>query len=154
MDLVKIWKLLPTNNPLVKLAILVLSFVPNSASVERLFSKLGDIKTKKRNRMGTKKLRDTAYIKSDLHCRHAKEGTAKWHLKRQFGHVEVDVNNHMSTNQVEDEEVLRDAEDPQEKSGLESEGDSEMEDDDDDRAQPFTRIARDLEAAAQADSDD
>jgi hypothetical protein len=29
-----------------------------------------------------------------------------------------------------------------------------MEDDDDDRAQPFTRIAWDLEAAAQADSDD
>ena len=104
--------------------------------------------------MGTKKLRDTAYIKSDLRRRHAKEGTAKRRLKRQFGHAEVDVNNHMSANRVEDEEVLRDAEDPQEKSGSESEGDSEMEDDDDDRAQPFTRIARDLEAAAQADSDD
>jgi hypothetical protein len=77
MDPVKIWKLLPTNNPLVKLAIHVLSFVLNSASVEWLFSKLGDIKTKKFNRMGTKKLWDTAYIKSNLHCYHTNEGTAK-----------------------------------------------------------------------------
>jgi hypothetical protein len=79
-------------------------------------------------------------------------GTAKRRLKRQFGHAEEDLNNHTSVNRVEDEEVLRDAEDLQEKSGSESEGDSGA--DDNDRVQPFTRIARDLEAAAGADSDD
>lgn len=63
-----------------------------------------------------------------------------------------DLNNHTSVNRVEDEEVLRDAEDLQEKSGSESKGDSRA--DDDDRVQPFTRISRDLEALAGADSDD
>jgi hypothetical protein len=62
--------------------------------------------------------------------------------------------NHTSTNWVEDEKVLHDAEDLQEKSGLESKGDSEVEDDDDDHAQPFTGIAWDLEATAEVDSDD
>lgn len=63
-DTVRLWKLLPDNNPLVKLSILILSFILNSASVEQLFSNLGDIKTKKCNQLGTKKLQDTV---SGLH---------------------------------------------------------------------------------------
>ena len=63
-----------------------------------------------------------------------------------------DLNNHTSVNRVEDEEVLRDTEDLQEKSGSESKGDSGA--DDNDRVQPFTTISWDLEALAGADSDD
>jgi hypothetical protein len=48
-DPLRVWKIAPEENPLVKLAILIFSFVPNSASTECLFSSMGDIKTKKRN---------------------------------------------------------------------------------------------------------
>jgi hypothetical protein len=84
-DIVKIWELLPPANPLVKLAIRLLSFVPSSASIERLFSLMGDMKTKKRNKMTTKKLQDVTYVKSDLRRRQAKDGTARGRLKRHFG---------------------------------------------------------------------
>ncbi|KAF9461238.1 hypothetical protein BDZ94DRAFT_1372691 [Collybia nuda] len=45
-DPVCVWKSLNVQNPLVKLAILILSFVPNSASTEWIFSSMGDIQTK------------------------------------------------------------------------------------------------------------
>jgi len=87
-DPIKMWQLLPTENPLVKLSIRLLSFVPSSASIERIFSLMGDTKTKKRNKMKTKKLQDITYVKSDLRRRQAKNGTARRRLKRHFGNVE------------------------------------------------------------------
>jgi len=65
-DLIEVWWLLPTGNPLVKLAIHLLSFVSSSASIKQLFSLMGDTKTKKWNKMKTQKLQDITYIKSDL----------------------------------------------------------------------------------------
>ena len=87
-DLIKIWQLLPTENPLVKLSICLLSSVPSSASIEWIFSLMGDTKTKKQNKMKTKKLQDITYIKSDLQCCQAQNGTAHHCLKRHFGNVE------------------------------------------------------------------
>ena len=37
--------------------------------------------------MKTKKLRDIAFVKSELHRRHAEEGTARKRLKRHFGNA-------------------------------------------------------------------
>ncbi|THH07907.1 hypothetical protein EW145_g3063 [Phellinidium pouzarii] len=54
IDPVTLWKFTDKKNPLTRLAILLLSFTPNSASCERVFSTMGNIKTKKRNRLGTK----------------------------------------------------------------------------------------------------
>src|ERR1700730_4864004 len=88
IDPIKMWQLLPTENPLVKLSIHLLSFVPSSASIEQIFSLMGDTKTKKRNKMKTKKLQDITYVKSDLQHRQAKNGTARRRLKCHFGNYE------------------------------------------------------------------
>jgi hypothetical protein len=66
VDPIQLWKVLPKNNPLVKLAVLLLSFVPNSASTKQLFSKMGNIKTKKIKSNGDQKLWDLTFIKSEL----------------------------------------------------------------------------------------
>lgn len=63
-DPLHVWKIAPEENPLVKLSILIFSFVPNSTSTECLFSSMADIKTKKWNWLGVQKLRDCA-----LSCR-------------------------------------------------------------------------------------
>ena len=76
MDPLRVWKLLSPNNPLFQLAILVLSFVPNSASTKRLFLTMGNIKTKKRNKLGHNRTRDIAFVKLDLQRHQAEEGTA------------------------------------------------------------------------------
>ena len=52
---IKMWQLLPTENPLVKLSIHLLSVAPSSASIEQIFSLIGDTKTRKWNKMKTKK---------------------------------------------------------------------------------------------------
>jgi len=93
----------------VKLAIRLLSFVPSSASIEQLFSLMGDTKTKKQNKMKPQKLQDIMYVKSDLRRHQAKDGTARRRLKRHFGNTEPKGN---STNrdQIEDEEIVRAAE--------------------------------------------
>lgn len=57
-DPVRLWELLPKSDPLACLAIHVLSFTPNSASCERIFSTMGNIKTKRRNRLTPQKTRD------------------------------------------------------------------------------------------------
>jgi hAT family C-terminal dimerisation region len=157
-DLIELWRLLPTENPLVKLAIRLLSFVPSSASIERLFSLMGDTKTKKRNKMKTQKLQDITYVKSDLRQRQAKNGTAQRRLKRHFGNSTEPNGNRDGANrgQIEDEEIVRAAE-----SGDMS--DSESEDDEargpagDDGAregQSFSRFVQAARGAAAADSDD
>ncbi|KAF8344590.1 hypothetical protein F5887DRAFT_918145 [Amanita rubescens] len=46
---------------------------------------MGNIKTKKRNRLSIRKTRDCTLIKGELRRQHAKERTARLRLKRQFG---------------------------------------------------------------------
>jgi hypothetical protein len=93
---------------LVQLAIYIFNFVPNSASCERLFSDMGNIKTKKRNRLSVKKTRDCAFLKGELRRRHAKEGTARQRLKHQFGNKPVAVLDGDPTgSRLEEEEFLR-----------------------------------------------
>ncbi|KAL6303689.1 ribonuclease H-like domain-containing protein, partial [Sparassis latifolia] len=65
-DPLRVWHILDKKNSLVKLADLVLSFVPSSATTERLFTKMGDTKTKKRSRLGIQKNRDMAYVKTEI----------------------------------------------------------------------------------------
>jgi hypothetical protein len=148
---------LPSENPLVKLAILLLSFVPNSASTERLFSKMGDIKTKKRSRLGIKKLRDVAFVKTELRRGHAKAGTARRRLNRYFGNKETTVKvDHIVTGRVEDEELVRDVEDSEpsaSESDSESDGDTDHEGDNEPCTDSFSAVARQLQAAVEADSD-
>lgn len=71
--------------PLVQLTIQLLNFVPNSASTERVFSTMGDIKTKKRNRLAPQKTRNTAFLKLEIRRQHAIDGVACKHVKRQYG---------------------------------------------------------------------
>ena len=97
-----------TANPLVKLAIYIYNFIPNSASCERLFSDMGNIKAKKCNRLSTRKTRDCAFIKGELRSQHAKQGTARQRLKRQFGikgGAPLDADPTVS--QLEEEEFLK-----------------------------------------------
>lgn len=53
-------------NQLVKLAIRIHSAIANSADCERLFSKMGDIHTKKRNRFSEQRVRDIAVVRMVL----------------------------------------------------------------------------------------
>jgi hypothetical protein len=61
-----IWCGLPQTNPLVKLALLILSIVANSAGVERHFSKLGDIYSKKRSQIEPQRAHKTASVQQGL----------------------------------------------------------------------------------------
>ena len=172
-DIVKIWELLPPANPPVKLAIHLLSFVPSSASIERLFSLMGDMKTKKRNKMTTKKLQDVMYVKSDLRRRQAKDGTAWGRLKRHFGNSKqggktakdntrkAAADNVPLRSRIEDEEIVCTAEDS---NVLEGQSDSESNDNGDgdghdvndgvrEGLQSFSEFTRAMGAAADADSD-
>ena len=60
--------------PLTRLAVHLLSVCANSASCERLFSVFGNILTKLRNRLGTKKLSQLAEIKMHLRDEHLRDG--------------------------------------------------------------------------------
>jgi hypothetical protein len=86
-DLICVWKILDRQNLLVTLTILILSFVPNSVSTEWLFSSMGDIKTKKQNRLGVQKLWICALVKDEIQWLHAAEGTAHIWLKYKFGNA-------------------------------------------------------------------
>ncbi|PCH38738.1 hypothetical protein WOLCODRAFT_44498, partial [Wolfiporia cocos MD-104 SS10] len=70
VDPISAWTIISQDSSLVKLAILVLSFVPNSASMERLFSSMGHTKTKTRSCLGIQKNRDIAFLKMELRRRH------------------------------------------------------------------------------------
>ncbi|KDQ21329.1 hypothetical protein BOTBODRAFT_123015, partial [Botryobasidium botryosum FD-172 SS1] len=83
-DPLEIWRAHYQQNPITKLAVLILSFVCNSAGCERLFSTKGDIHTKKRNRLGPQKVRDTAVVKMDIRREHAQRGLVRQRLKRRF----------------------------------------------------------------------
>lgn len=109
-DPIKAWETLGTTNILANLAILLLNFVPNSASNERLFSVWNDIKTKKRTRLGTKKTRDTVYLKFEIRREHAQQGLARKRLKRQFGNTENAIDFDESGSRTEEIEILRQVE--------------------------------------------
>lgn len=69
-------------NSFVKLAILVLGIVPNSASTERVFSQMGITHTRLRNRLKAEKLDKTIKLKMDLKSRFRDDSTTR--LKRKF----------------------------------------------------------------------
>jgi len=154
-DLIEVWWLLPTRNPLMKLAIHLLSFVPSSASIERLFSLMGDTKTNKRNEMKRQKLQDITYIKSDLRWHQAKNGTAQRHLKHHFGNTEP-KGNRTNRDQIEDEEIVHTAEsgDMSDSESKDEEARGPAGDDDVRKGQSFSRFAQAVCGAAEADSDD
>lgn len=138
-----------------KLAIHLLSFVPNSAAPERMFSSMGDIKTKKRNRLGVQKLRDTAFVKSEIRREHVANGVARHRLKRHFGNqVEATGTSTQPATQgarIDDEDVIREAQE-----GLDLESDSEDESESESgtgAVKSFAALMQDAEAAA-TDSDE
>ncbi|KAG8791459.1 hypothetical protein FRC12_009168 [Ceratobasidium sp. 428] len=92
LNMINIWSgLLAYQTPntgrhqLAHLAIHILSIVANSAGCERLFSEMGHIHTKRRNRLGYQKVFDTAVVRMNLKRKHAAEGQTRSRLKRQFG---------------------------------------------------------------------
>lgn len=92
IDIVRIWRQLDQPEKeckgrlqLVRLAIHLLSVTPNIASSERLFSEMGIIHTKLRNRLGHEKVRDTSVLKAALKRVHAEAGQSRRRLKRSFG---------------------------------------------------------------------
>ena len=69
---------------------------------------MGNIKTKKRNRLSTRKTRDCAFIKGELRSQHAKQGTARQRLKRQFGiKGGAPLNVDPTASRLEEEEFLK-----------------------------------------------
>jgi len=82
---------------------------------------MGNIKTKKRNRLSMKKTRDCAFIKGEVRREHAKQGTARQRLKRQFGNkgtAPLDVD--PTGSRLEEEEFLKEIDDD-----TQSDGDSD-----------------------------
>lgn len=67
----------------VKLAMRVLSIVPNSAGVERFFSKLGVVHSKLRNRLKPEKAQKSVLIKADIGQMY---GSGRRVQKRKFDH--------------------------------------------------------------------
>ncbi|KDN35540.1 hypothetical protein RSAG8_11497, partial [Rhizoctonia solani AG-8 WAC10335] len=92
VNLMEVWSgLLAHKTPnsgrhqLTYLAIHVLSIVANSAGCERLFSEMGNIHTKRRNRLSFEKVFDTAVVKMNLKRQHAALGLTRARLQREFG---------------------------------------------------------------------
>jgi hypothetical protein len=133
----------------VKLATLYPSFVLNSAPIERLFSKMGDIMTKTCNRMGTEKLRDLTFIKTRLRRTHGQEETARHRLKRQFGNTVMEFDADGTKSRIEDEEIVREAEECTILSDSDSGSDNNSEDsaDGEPRSNSFSPVAREMQAA-------
>jgi hypothetical protein len=73
---------------------------------------MGDIKTKKRNHMLTNKLRDVAFVKTELCQVQAANQMTQKRLKRQFGNKETTSNVAAGLGRLEDEEVAWAVEDP------------------------------------------
>ncbi|CAE6515560.1 unnamed protein product [Rhizoctonia solani] len=99
IDVVDIWGQLDTGsfesgrNWLVKLAIRILSVVANSAGCERLFSTMGLIHTKTRNRLDLERVRKLVYLRGALQREQALLGWSRSRLKRRIDTEEPDVDN-------------------------------------------------------------
>jgi hypothetical protein len=91
IDILRLWQMKDDGtwegaNQIVKLAIHIHSVVANSAECERLFSKFGDIHTKKRNRFNEQTVRDMAVVKMALD----KEFKSQKPLRRKRKHNELE----------------------------------------------------------------
>jgi hypothetical protein len=73
----------PAAEALADFALRLFAIVPNSAAVERLFSKFGLIHTKLRNRLGAEKVRKTAILAGDIANKYGAARTRR--RKRKFG---------------------------------------------------------------------
>ncbi|KAH9889016.1 ribonuclease H-like domain-containing protein [Cubamyces lactineus] len=92
VNLLEVWRSADTHdssgaNGLVKFALRLFSIVPNSAGVERLFSLMGIIQTKLRNRIGVEKSRKVVLVKADINRTY---GSGRQEQRRHFGD-KVDV---------------------------------------------------------------
>ncbi|KZT19628.1 hypothetical protein NEOLEDRAFT_1151838 [Neolentinus lepideus HHB14362 ss-1] len=96
VDLVEVWKMFDSGsrqgwNTLVKLAIRVLTVVVNSAATERVFSELGLVITKVRNRLELDKAQKMSIVKSQIRRSHERAGShSRQHLKRKFSIIDDD----------------------------------------------------------------
>lgn len=85
-----IWRQLDTNcfesgrNWLVRLAIRILSVIANSAGCERLFSAMGLLHTKTRNRLNLDRVQKSVYLKSVLQREQQLLGWVRPRLKRRI----------------------------------------------------------------------
>jgi hypothetical protein len=97
------WQANTTHPHLAKLAQLVLSIVPHSGSVERLFSQLGAIKTKARNSMDSANLETLAHVKEKNNFDNDK--TMKRRRKKDIVDVQVQLeeNDHDSVEETMDQ---------------------------------------------------
>jgi hypothetical protein len=91
VNLLALWSALPfpgTSNTgrhqLACLAKLLLSVVANSAGAERLFSRMGNIHTKRRNRLHYEKVHDIATVAMDLDAQHQATGISRKRTRRHF----------------------------------------------------------------------
>ncbi|GAB1521158.1 hypothetical protein RhiTH_004249 [Rhizoctonia solani] len=91
VNLDAIWLSVPCPGPvnsgrhqLVCLARLVLSIVANSAGCERLFSRMGNIHTKLRNRFNFKRVHDIATVALGIEAQHKAAGLTRKRTRRCF----------------------------------------------------------------------
>ncbi|TBU52035.1 ribonuclease H-like domain-containing protein [Dichomitus squalens] len=87
INLIELWRALNTKdlsgrNGLIKFALWLFSIVPNSAMVERLFSRFGTVHTKLRNRLHSEKVRKVVLVKADIDRIY---GTGRHEQRRCFG---------------------------------------------------------------------
>ncbi|QRW20585.1 hAT family dimerization protein [Rhizoctonia solani] len=92
INLDAIWSTLPCpgtvntgRHQLACLARLILSIVANSAGCERLFSRMGNIHTKLRNRFNFKRVHDIATVAMDIDAQHQAAGLTRKRTRRHFG---------------------------------------------------------------------
>jgi hypothetical protein len=114
--MVDIWLQLDTHNFesgrnwLVKLAIRILSVIANSAGCERLFSSMGLVHTKTRNRLDLERVRKTVYLKIALQREQEILGWARPRLKRKIDEASATLNTETSrANAVHEAEVSSDS---------------------------------------------
>jgi hypothetical protein len=86
-DPILFWKSMNPEDPLTRLAIRLLSFTPQSADAERIFSVYVDTKTKKRTRLKLEKTRKMIFAKTELRTAQRRAGVTRKRLRRQFGNA-------------------------------------------------------------------
>ncbi|KAH7869208.1 ribonuclease H-like domain-containing protein, partial [Lentinula edodes] len=89
LDLVKLWQSLDGNpnnftgqSGFVKLAIRILSMVPNSAGAERVFSAFGFAHTKHRNKLDSQKVHESTLVRQSNIQKHQETGEVKKRKQR------------------------------------------------------------------------
>ncbi|EUC55524.1 hAT family dimerization protein [Rhizoctonia solani AG-3 Rhs1AP] len=91
INLDAIWSTIPCpgtvntgRHQLACLARLILSIVANSVGCERLFSRMGNIHTKLRNRLGFERVHDIATVAMDIEAQHQAAGLSRKRTRRCF----------------------------------------------------------------------